>query len=351
MFAELGHVDAHLLQYSGAIWYPMVYDLPEHAKRIFGEQKRARQFDRTVRYIDDLKATWVFPTAGPPCFLDPELWHLNDIFGDLGNIFPDQKVFLDFMTEQGRDNGRLLLPGSSAGLTAVNCPVTHPVADDEVLRIFTEKESYLRRYQERKLPALNAVKATWAHPEIDLFAELKAWIEPLLEEADHMAAGINGPVRLVAEDAERGDIDLVLDFVTREVRPFDGEKVRYRFRTPRAAVEHLVAIGEIDWVNSLFLSCRFTATRVGPYNEFIYAFFKCLNEERLNYAEGWFAEQSTVEEDTTLDGWVMQARCPHLKADLNRFGKIEDGVLTCQMHGWKWRISRPPSSPEPRQLW
>ena len=39
------------------------------------------------------------------------------------------------------------------------------------------------------------------------------------------------------------------------------------------------------------------------------------------------------------DGWEMQRRCPHLKADLSRFANIEDGVMTCQMHGWKWRLS------------
>ena len=94
-------------------------------------------------------------------------------------------------------------------------------------------------------------------------------------------------------------------------------------------------------MNSLFLSCRFTATRVGPYNEFVYTFFKCLSEERLNYAEGWFAEQNETEaaETITLGGWEMQRRCPHLKADLTRFGRVADGVLTCQMHGWKWRLT------------
>ena len=71
-------------------------------------------------------------------------------------------------------------------------------------------------------------------------------------------------------------------------------------------------------------------------------FFKCLSEERLNYAEGWFAEQNAAEaaETITLDGWDVQRRCPHLKADLSRFGSIDDDVLTCQMHGWKWRLSR-----------
>jgi UDP-MurNAc hydroxylase len=148
-------------------------------------------------------------------------------------------------------------------------------------------------------------------------------------------------VRLTAEDAERGDVDILLDFVAREVRAYGGEKTRYRFRTRRAYLEQLIHEHEIDWVNSLFLSCRFSAHRIGPYNEFVYVFFKCLSEERLNYAEGWFAEQNATEaaETITLDGWEVQRRCPHLKADLTRFGSVEDGVLTCQMHGWKWRLS------------
>ncbi len=35
----------------------------------------------------------------------------------------------------------------------------------------------------------------------------------------------------------------------------------------------------------------------------------------------------------------MQRRCPHLKADLTRFGNIDGDVLTCQMHGWKWNLT------------
>ena len=60
-FAELGHVHAHMLQFSGAIWYPMVYELPQPAKTAFGKQKRDRQFDRTLRYIDDLRASGRLP--------------------------------------------------------------------------------------------------------------------------------------------------------------------------------------------------------------------------------------------------------------------------------------------------
>jgi UDP-MurNAc hydroxylase len=195
--------------------------------------------------------------------------------------------------------------------------------------------------QVRRMPEVEAVKAAWPHPEIDILAELTEWFTPLLQEADHMAGGIDGGVRFTCEDVDRGDVDILIDFVGRTVREYAGEKVRYRFRTRRPSVEQLIHEHEIDWVNSLFLSCRFSAQRIGPYNEFVYVFFKCLSEERLNYAEGWFAEQNASEaaETVTLDGWDVQRRCPHLKADLSRFGSIEGDVLTCQMHGWKWNLT------------
>ena len=84
------------------------------------------------------------------------------------------------------------------------------------------------------------------------------------------------------------------------MRAYDESKVRYRFRTRRAYVEQLIHEHEIDWVNSLFLSCRFSAQRIGPYNEFVYVFFKCLSEERLNYAEGWFLEQNEASANETI---------------------------------------------------
>ncbi|CAM3473670.1 UDP-MurNAc hydroxylase [Stackebrandtia soli] len=338
-FKKLGHIHAHLLQFSGAIWYPMVYELPDAAKTAFGKQKRERQFDRSLRYIDDGSASWVFPIAGPPCFLDDALWKFNDLGDDEGNIFPDQQVYSDFLADNGRDNTVTLLPGTVAEVTLDGCSVTQPVPD--VREFFANKEQHLIEYRDRQRPVIAAAKESWRHPEIDVLAELKKRFEPLLSEAEFIAAGINGPVRfdLTAPDSDEVVDSVLFDFVNREIRAYDDEKCRYRFTTERRFVEHLLHINEIDWVNSLFLSCRFSAARIGQYNEFVYTFFKCLSEERLNYAEGWYAEQKPDEENVDLDGWTVQRRCPHLKADLTRFGKVDDGVLTCQMHGWKWNLA------------
>jgi UDP-MurNAc hydroxylase len=341
VFADLGHVHAHMLQFSGAIWYPMVYELPRAAKLAFGKQKRERQYDRTWRYIDDLRASWVFPIAGPPCFLDDELWYLNDIFDDEGNIFPDQQDFITEYARVGGTNGVVLLPGSVAEVSADGgCRTTHPVPD--VAAFFAAKEAHLVEMRERKRSVIEAEKASWRHPELDVLKEMKRRIEPLLEESIYLANGVGGPVRFDLVDYDGESVEsIVVDFPGKEVRRYADEKVRYRFRTQRALVEHLLHTGEIDWVNSLFLSCRFSAARIGQYNEYVYSFFKCLSEERLQYAEGWYDEHQRTSdtEDVRLGGWQVQRRCPHLKADLTRFGVIEGNVLTCQLHGWKFDLS------------
>jgi UDP-MurNAc hydroxylase len=101
-----------------------------------------------------------------------------------------------------------------------------------------------------------------------------------------------------------------------------------------------VQTGEVDWVNSLFLSFRFMARRDGPYNEAVYTFFKCLSPERIQYAEGYWLETHATTELWEVNGYAVQRRCPHLKADLSRFGSVDaNDVLTCRMHGWQFDLA------------
>ena len=97
--AAHGPVDLHLLQYSGAIWYPMVYELDEASMRALVDAKVESQFSRAMRYVESVGARAVVPSAGPPCFLDPELFHLNVITGGEPSIFVDQRVFLERLVD------------------------------------------------------------------------------------------------------------------------------------------------------------------------------------------------------------------------------------------------------------
>ncbi len=295
----------HLLQYSGAIWWPWTYELPTSAQRWFGAAKRANSLDRAARYVKAIGARYVVPSAGPACFLDEDLFALNDLTSDPTSTFPDQLVFLDYLRDQGIGGGQLLTPGAVRG--------------------------YAARMQDR----IATEKRRWPAEEVSVLAELKAWFEPLLELAGHIRAGVGGPVLLRVGQ----DLQIVIDFPTGQVRRFAGETCRYEFTVDRALIERLIADHETDWVNSLFLSMRFRARRIGPYNEYVYTFFKCLAPDRLMYAEGWYAEQSHDEQDIHLDDWIIQRRCPHLRGDLSRFGEISGTTLTCTMHGWQFDLS------------
>ena len=285
-----GHVDVHMLQYSGAIWYPMVYDMPARAKEAFGIQKRQRQMDRCRQYIAQVGATWVVPSAGPPCFLDPELRDLNDDHGDPANIFPDQMVFLDQMRRNGHDRGLLMIPGSTAEFTGSQLDsLPHPLPTDEVEAIFTTgKADYIAEYAERMPPVLAAEKAALGagRRASRCSGRCATVFEPIMLGSDEICDGIGYPVELVI-----GSQRVVLDFPKRAVREaIPDEKFRYGFEIAPELVRTVLRDNEPDWVNTIFLSTRFTAWRVGGYNEYLYTFFKCLTDERIAYADGWFAE-------------------------------------------------------------
>src|SRR6195952_720424 len=212
--SQFSHVDVHMLQYSGAIWYPMVYDMPARAKASFGIQKRQRQMDRCRQYIAQVDATWVVPSAGPPCFLDSALRDLNDDHGDPANIFPDQVVFLDQMRTHGHDRGLLMIPGTTADFTGSQLKsLNHPVDDPETI-FTTGKADYIEAYAQRMAPVLAAAKAAWAPAEGDpLLEPLRAKFEPIMLQSDQICDGIGYPVEL-----RMGPESVVLDFPKRAVR-------------------------------------------------------------------------------------------------------------------------------------
>jgi UDP-MurNAc hydroxylase len=328
-------VHGYFTQFSGAIWWPMVYDLPTGARKEFARRKRAGQTDRALRYIDAVGATHLFPTAGPPCFLDEDLFELNGQGRDGESIFTDQMEFLaELRSARPGVSAHLLLPGSVAELDGARCELTHQHSATEITHIFSEKAAYLRDYQARAQPALARERASRAPVPVDLLEQLKQWWEPLLKRAEHICTGVGGPVRL-----DVGELSLVIDFIAREVREFAGEHCRYRLSTSADLIATNLAHREVDWSNSLFLSLRFRASRVGQYNEFVYIFFKCLSPERIDYVENWYDERNDDGAEINLAGWLVQRRCPHLRADLEKFGSVSDGILTCALHGWRFDLS------------
>jgi UDP-MurNAc hydroxylase len=336
----LGPFDAQMVQFSGAIWYPIVYDFPAAEKDALAREKRTNEMARAQQYVEWVDAHHVFPCAGPPAFLDDELVVFNDFDRDPANIFPDQTVFLEQLTNAGIDSAHLIVPGSVIELDHAACKVTHPDGDDAALRPFgAGKREYLDQYRREWSAWLDAERDAWSSTRHDLVGELAPWFEPLLDRAPITSAGVAGNV--VLDVGEPGN-DVCIDFVESQVRPWRGEGNEpyvYKVDVDRRLVEALLDRHTEDWVNSLFLSCRFTAHRDGPFNEFVMTFFKALSPERIAYVER-FAREARRKNDEFFerDGWRIERWCPHRQADLTSFAEISDGVLTCSLHHWQFDL-------------
>ncbi len=331
-----GPIDIQWLQYSGAIWYPMVYDHPPAVMRRLVDQKVEAQFARAQRYVEAVGARAVVPSAGPPCFLDPELFHLNVIDGDELSIFPDQTAFLRRLSDAGISTGQLAVPGTRFEITPEAVTIEQPMPAAEVEAIFSQKRAHLERYAADWASWLAAEKARWHRPSTDLLGQLKRWWEPLLALAPTLRQGVGANVLLRA-----GDVAVLIDFPAGEVRGYSGEPYSFSFDVRRELVETVVAERAVDWSNALFLSCRFKAWRAGDFNEYVYNFFKSLSEERIIRAEAearWRLAPPPEVEEIELGGYVLERWCPHRGADLLVFGEIADGMLTCHLHGWQFDL-------------
>ncbi|WP_040494961.1 Rieske 2Fe-2S domain-containing protein [Ilumatobacter nonamiensis] len=349
-----GPVDLHWLQFSGAIWYPMVYEMDPAAKKAACDAKVASQFARAMRYVEKIDAAAIVPSAGPPCFLDPDLFGLNMIDGTESSIFPDQTRFLEMLADAGR-TGILNVPGTEIDLDrpTPDAPfgVRHPMAQGEVDAIFADKRAYLERYQADKIAWIDEMKANWNPPSTDLLQALKAWWEPLLDMAPTLRDQVGANVVLRAMPPADADttverLDVVIDFPSGEVRQHAGEPHSFRFDIDRRLVETVAAQRAVDWSNSLLLSCRFVAWRDGEFNEYVYNFFKSLSRERMRRAEAEAvrkvappdAEAMANEPDIRLGDYIVQRRCPHRDADLEAFGEIDGDEFVCTLHGWRFDL-------------
>jgi UDP-MurNAc hydroxylase len=328
----------HWLQFSGAIWYPMVYDQPREELMALAASKVESQFARSIRYVEAIGARVVVPSAGPPCFLDEDLFSINMIDGDELSIFPDQTEFIARLATHGNNNAVMNIPGTAISVSPTEVHVQHCVNDDEVQRPFTHKREYLLEYQADWAEWLRNTKASWLVSNTNLVSELQAWWEPLLAMAPSLRAAIGGNCLLKTEGE-----NILVDFPNGKISTYNDDPIKFRMEIGRPLLEGVVRQKAVDWSNSLFLSCRFTAWRDGSYNEYLYNFFKSLSVERMRRAEQEVVRKNGAPDEVSteiqLGGYVMQRYCPHRKADLSEFGVIEGDHVVCTLHGWKFQLS------------
>ena len=97
---EDGPINVFTCQFSGATWHPTCYDYPKSQYESVSVKKSRAKFESVAKAIQLIRPGTYIPSAGPVCFLDPALSHLNT---QPINIFPRAAKVISYLNARLRE--------------------------------------------------------------------------------------------------------------------------------------------------------------------------------------------------------------------------------------------------------
>jgi UDP-MurNAc hydroxylase len=335
--AAAGPIDVLTCQFSGATWHPTCYEYDTNEYERISGQKLRGKFEMVARAIEAIQPKVYLPSAGPACFLDPGLVHIN--FEPV-NIFPRAPKFLNFL--EGRLNGsrpRLfdIMPGDKlvgGGWELVESG-TERVSEDEF-------RSYIRGYAERYRRAFAERQPIYSREELDAILEKLAGALEKKLNAFSLHGRIHVPLYFGLTDEE--DAYLRIDFPGKTIERVRGvpESDFYSLRAPGWQISRMLA-GKITW-EEFALTFRMKLNRKPDVYQTLIQGFLLMEPEDMN----WFCERLleierrgnriTIEADGTR--YSIDRYCPHQGADLTQGWLAEGRYWTCPRHRWQFALDK-----------
>ena len=332
---EDGPIDVYTCQFSGASWHPTSYNYQQKTYESIARKKMFSKFTTVARSIEAVKPRVFIPAAGPPCFLDPQLFHLN--FEPI-NIFPRISKFLKFLdkTIKNSDIHRLeLMPGDvlDAATAEVNYQGNERVDDES-------HESYMQAY---------------ASEYKDFFAERTH--VPTEREADQLLRRLRSDLESKLEsftlhDRVRTPLFLQLSDMPGKMLRVDFTKkaIAYASRLP-ADDYYSVAIpfweaeraldGHITW-DDLFLTLRVRFNRAPDIYQTVIHGFLSMQAEDMDWFCTRLLEFEALQERVVVEAggvrYSVRRYCPHQGGDLTQGWIEQDRYLTCPRHRWQYDL-------------
>jgi UDP-MurNAc hydroxylase len=329
-----GRVDVFTFQGAGASWYPMSYRYPDDRKRELSTQKRLAKFSYVASSIRLLDPVVSIPFAGPPCFLDPELFRHNREMEH--GIFPDQQQVAAWLADRSIDDTVVLLPGD-AWDTEARVKDHDPIWDDFS---FSERWGYLEEYAVRRRADVERVLARYAEPTESLWEPFREHFEHLLAMSPYFNAKIG--MRVAFDISGPGGGHWSVDFRPglEGVFATDGP-AGYRYAFASRWLPPILR-GEVPW-EDFFLSVRFEAERTPDlYSDHLLGLLKFAEPEALDAVESFetsmrFDERVTVHAEGR--SYSVARYCPHAGNDLQETGEVLPGrVLRCLAHHYEFSL-------------
>jgi len=334
---DQGPIDTFACQFSGATWHPTCYDYPPEVYERISKHKLLSKFETVARAIETINPRTFLPSAGPACFLDPMLMHLNF---ERVNIFPHALKLLRYLGQR--------VANSSTDCVEIMPGDVLDVETGKYVRRVSERideenfESYIRSYAALYEGFFAEQQAQYSDAEINtilerLQAELYRKLSCLtLRERVPTPLYFtlsDGTHQMVRVNFAKGVVELVAHI-------YDSEY--YSLRVPSWQIVRVLD-GKLTW-EDFALTFRMRLDREPDVYQTLVQGFLLMEPEDMN----WFCaklldiegQQKRVVVEAGGTRYSIDRYCPHQGGDLS-LGWPQDGRLwTCPRHRWQFDLQK-----------
>ena len=328
---SLRGLDLFTIQFSGASWFPSVYDYTDQERDQHSHFKNQRTFHNISNLINRLEPRLYVPSAGPPCFLDSALQRFNH---GQPSPFPDAREFFEILKELPR-RFEYIFPSDVIEIGHGLEPEVRTLSGmDATFYLPENKRRYIQDYADR-MKARCQFEAEGKDPWPDL-----------LSAAQQKVAALPQPLAVprplvfsVTEHPTQPDRHVLCDLNQRTAAAVDGRDLPadiYQYSFTSRVLTKFFETGEM-W-EDLMLSLRFRIHRSPDEFDPIIADFVRLQLPDLRRYP--FAHHEEERIRRTIGGveYEFDRYCPHNNGDLLH-ADVVDGHLVCPRHGWCFSLS------------
>lgn len=337
-----GTLDVMYVQMSGASWHPLCYDYEDSEIQRIVTRKRIGKFTATSRLARQVQPGLILPYAGPPCFLDEQLFEFNPrLHGP--DIFPDQEEAVAWLRERLPDQASdYQLPGDILDLADNRVHRDPHWSDFSLSASASDRRAYLEDYARRRAPYLRDVWLQNPPADDGLAERFKTHFEELGELSEYFLARIGFTVRFEVLGPGGGvwDVHLGPERVRVDLDGGQGP-ANYLLRLDSRWLASVVD-GRTRW-EELLLSLRFTARREPDrYNDYFVGLLKHADRSALRALEEYESSRdSAATFEVVHEGGTRRISrfCPHAGEDLSMTAMVEGGVIRCLGHNYEFDLS------------
>ena len=332
---EEGGIDVLATQFSGANWHPVCYDYPPQRYEAISRKKVMAKFHAVAQAIATVSPAFYLPSAGPPCFLDPELLSINF---QPTNIFPQAWALARYLERRFPASGvawPLLMPGDVLDVAAGSVRALGAERVDE-----TTFGAYIQEYAALYagfFAARQSMYETW-----DRAALLGRLKDSLRGKLDALELHDRVTTNLYFGFTDVPGAMLRVNFPEREItacQQVDDESF-YQIRAPSWEVARVLE-DRISWEDFAH-TFRLRLTREPDiYQTIISAFIRLEPPDLNRFCEKILNienRQERIVKEANGTRYVVDRYCPHQGGDL-LYGWIDqERYLTCPRHGWRYDL-------------